>query len=127
MNALVELEPMTDACIAILQKKFDSMQDVDIDLGEWLQWYAFDVITSVTFSNRLGFMEEEKDVEGIINAIEGRLAYNSVIGQAPWLHKFLLDNPVGERIAKLIPALTRLSSSPYIVTLAANQLERNKF
>ncbi len=124
MNALVELEPMTDACIAILQKKFDGMQSRDVDLGEWLQWYAFDVITSVTFSNRLGFMESERDVEGIINAIEGRLAYNSVIGQVPWLHRFLLDNALVGRIANLIPALKRMNTSRYIVTFAAKQLER---
>lgn len=61
--------------------------------------YAFDVITSVTFSNRIGFMEQEMDVQGIINAIEGRLAYNSVIGEAPVLHKYLLGNPVGSYLA----------------------------
>ena len=124
MNALVELEPMTDACISILQSKFTSKLSQEIDLGVWLQWYAFDVITSVTFSNRLGFMERETDVEGIINAIEGRLAYNSVIGQVPWLHNFLLNNSFVGSIANFIPALKRMNSSRYIVTFAAKQLER---
>ncbi|KAL2410861.1 hypothetical protein ABEF91_000066 [Exophiala dermatitidis] len=77
----------------------DSKQGKDFDFGEWLQWYAFDVITSVTFSNRIGFMEQEMDVQGIINAIEGRLAYNSVVGEAPVLHKYLLGNPVGSYLA----------------------------
>lgn len=126
MSSLVELEPMTDTCIEILQNKLNVMQGKDIDLGEWLQWYAFDVITSITFSNRLGFMEEEKDVAGIINAIEGRLAYNSVIGEVPCLHKYLLGNPVVGRIANLIPALARLNSAGYIATFAAKQLERYK-
>ncbi|KAJ4502662.1 hypothetical protein HRR83_008960 [Exophiala dermatitidis] len=99
MSTLVELEPMTDDCIDIFQTKLDSKQGKDIDFGEWLQWYAFDVITSVTFSNRIGFMEQEMDVQGIINAIEGRLAYNSVIGEAPVLHKYLLGNPVGSYLA----------------------------
>ncbi|KAL2414082.1 Cytochrome P450 monooxygenase [Exophiala dermatitidis] len=99
MSTLVELEPMTDDCIDIFQTKLDSKQGKDIDFGEWLQWYAFDVITSVTFSNRIGFMEQEMDVQGIINAIEGRLAYNSVVGEAPVLHKYLLGNPVGSYLA----------------------------
>ena len=126
MSALVELEPMTDDCIAILEKKFTGMRGKDVDLGEWLQWYAFDVITSITFSNRLGFMEEEKDVAGIINAIEGRLAYNAVIGESPTLHKFLLGNAVVRSMANQIPALARLNSARYIVTFAARQLERYK-
>ena len=126
MSALVELEPMTDTCIKILENKLGGMQGKDIDLGEWLQWYAFDVITSITFSNRLGFMEEGKDVAGIINAIEGRLAYNSVVGEVPALHKYLLGNPIIASIANLIPSLARLNSAGYIVTFAAKQLERYK-
>ena len=126
MSTLVELEPMTDDCILILQKKIDGLLGQDIDLGEWLQWYAFDVITSITFSNRLGFMEQEKDVSGIINAIEGRLAYNSVIGETPELHNFLLGNSAISALANMIPSLARLNSARYIVVFAAKQLERYK-
>lgn len=124
MSTLVELEPMTDDCIRIFKKKLDGMQGRDFDLGEWLQWYAFDVITSITFSNRLGFMEEERDVDGIINAIEGRLAYNSVIGQAPMLHDYLLGNSISAAIANWIPALARLNSARYIAIFAGKQLRR---
>jgi hypothetical protein len=52
------------------------------------------VISSITFSNRLGFMEQERDINNIIAAIEGRLVYNSIIGQAPWLHKYLFGNTI---------------------------------
>ena len=31
-------------------------------------------------------METETDVNNIIAAIEGRLVYNSIVGQVPWLH-----------------------------------------
>ncbi|KAL1970557.1 hypothetical protein VTN77DRAFT_4201 [Rasamsonia byssochlamydoides] len=101
-----------------------SMSTLNIDLGKWLQWYAFDVITSITFSNRLGFLEEEKDIAGIIDAIEGCLAYNSVIGEVPTLHRFLLGNRAIGSIANLVPALARLNSTGYIVKFAAKQLER---
>ncbi|KAL2420053.1 Cytochrome P450 monooxygenase cicH [Exophiala dermatitidis] len=72
-------------------------------------------------------MEQEMDVQGIINAIEGRLAYNSVVGEAPVLHKYLLGNPVGSYLAGWIPSLARLNSSQYIVRFAAKQLERYSF
>jgi cytochrome P450 len=124
MSTLVELEPLTDSCIKILEDKFERLQGQVIDLGTWVHWYAFDVITSITFSNRLGFMEKEEDVGGIIEAIEGRLMYNSVIGQTPLLHDFLLGNKVVEYIANFIPPIARLNKARYIVQFAAKQLER---
>ena len=126
MGTMVELEPLTDVCIKILEEKLENLQDRDIDFGTWLHWYAFDVITSITFSNRLGFMEQEKDVGGIIEAIEGRLMYNSVIGQAPYLHDVFLGNKYIETIANLVPALARLNKARYIVQFASTQLDRYK-
>jgi cytochrome P450 len=126
MGTMVELEPLTDICIRILEEKLDGLQGRDIDFGEWLHWFSFDVITSITFSNRLGFMEQEKDVGGIIEAIEGRLMYNSVIGQAPYLHDLLLGNRIVEYIANSIPVFARLNKARYIVQFAASQLDRYK-
>jgi Cytochrome P450 len=88
IGTMVELETPTDVCIQILERKLDVIQGQDIDFATGLHWYAFDVITSITFSNRLGFMEQEKDVGSIVEAIEGRLMYNSVVGQVPHLHDF---------------------------------------
>ncbi|KAM0720212.1 hypothetical protein Q7P37_004348 [Cladosporium fusiforme] len=124
MSTLRELEPMNDACSEIFMTKLRGMVGDDIDLGTWLHWYAFDVISSITFSNRLGFMEQERDVENIIEAIEGRLVYNSIVGQAPWLHKFLFGNPIVAWFANMIPAVAVMNSSNFIVGFAAKQLQR---
>ena len=121
---MVELEPMTDACISILSQKLLEKEGRDINLGEWLHWFSFDVITSITFSNRLGFMEREEDISGVIDAIEGRLFYNSVVGQAPWLHYFLLGNPITASLLTRIPSFARMNSAKSIVGFAAKQLER---
>ncbi|KJX99973.1 cytochrome P450 oxidoreductase like protein [Zymoseptoria brevis] len=80
MSSLRELEPMNDACSAVIVEKFKKYVDKEIDLGNWLQWYAVDVVTSITFSNTLGMLEQERDVDNVIEAIEAGLAYNSVIG-----------------------------------------------
>jgi cytochrome P450 len=124
MSTMRELEPMNDACSEILSRKLRERVGQEIDLGKWLHWYAFDVISSITFSNRLGFMEQEKDVGNIIKAIEGRLVYNSIVGQAPWLHKYLFGNPLVSYLANAIPAVAILNSSKYIVSFAAQQLQR---
>lgn len=119
-----ELEPMNDECSTILCKKLDGLIGKDIDLGQWLHWYAWDVISSITFSNRLGFMESETDVQGIIQAIESRLVYNSIIGQAPYLHRFLFGNALVSWIASFVPVVSRLNSSRYIIAFTSKQLQR---
>ncbi|KAL1846513.1 hypothetical protein Plec18170_009091 [Paecilomyces lecythidis] len=124
MSSLLELEPMADECCRIFEEKLDSMQDKPFDLGVWLQWYAFDVISSITFSNRFDFMKNEEDVAGIIGAIEGRLMYNSVIGQVPSLHPWLLGNSIVARIATAIPGIARLASARYLSSFSKKQLDR---
>lgn len=124
MSTMRELEPMNDACSEILLRKLRERVGQEIDLGKWLHWYAFDVISSITFSNRLGFMEQEKDVGNIIEAIEGRLVYNSIVGQAPWLHRYIFGNSLVSYLANAIPAVAVLNSSKYIVSFAAQQLQR---
>lgn len=71
------------------------MRDLEgqcVDLGVWLQWYAFDVIGAITFQRRFGFMESRKDVDGMINALDQGLFYGSVVSQVPALHNWLLGN-----------------------------------
>ncbi|KAK4548038.1 hypothetical protein LTR36_010758 [Oleoguttula mirabilis] len=124
MSSLKELEPMNDDCSAIFSRKLEGFVGQEIDLGQWVHWYAFDVISSITFSNRIGFMEQETDVNNIIAAIEGRLVYNSIVGQAPYLHKYLFGNSIVAWLASFIPAIATLNSSRYIVAFAAKQLQR---
>lgn len=128
LSSLKELEPMNDECSAIFLHKLgeyaDGKDNGIIDLGVWLHWYAFDVISSITFSNRLGFMESESDVNNIIAAIEGRLVYNSIVGQVPWLHRFLFGNAFVSWLSSFIPAIAVMNSSRYIVSFAAAQLAR---
>lgn len=72
----------------------------------------------------MGFMESEQDISGIIQAIEGRLFYNSIVGQVPSLHKLLLGNRFVSRIANLLPSVRRLNTTHFIVDFARTQLAR---
>jgi hypothetical protein len=123
-STLKDFEPLVNMCIKIFEDKLTNMEGTDLDLGKWLHWFAFDVISSITFSNRLGFMEKEEDVGGIIDAIEGRLAYNAVIGQVPVLHRFLLGNQLFAALANKFRVFARLNSAGLIIQFAAKQLER---
>ena len=124
MSTMQDLEPMSDECSKMFLRKLREQVGQDIDFGKWLHWYAFDVITSVGFSNRLDFMEQEKDVGNIIEAIEGRLVYNSIVGQAPWMHRHLFGNPLVSYLTNAIPAVAAVNKSKYVVSSAAQQMQR---
>ncbi|KAL2837836.1 cytochrome P450 [Aspergillus pseudoustus] len=65
-----------------------------VDLGTWLQYYAFDVVGEFPFGKKLGFLQEGRDVDAMIEGIQGILAYASLCGQVPEMHKALLGNPL---------------------------------
>ncbi|OBT75484.1 hypothetical protein VF21_04908 [Pseudogymnoascus sp. 05NY08] len=100
MSNLIQFEPLVDSTITAFTTQLEN-RAVDkpgdegvIDLGTWLQFYAFDVIGELTFSQRLGFVDQGKDIDGIMAALEKLLDYVAVIGQMPWLDRLFLKNPI---------------------------------
>ncbi|KAK0108513.1 hypothetical protein ONS95_003316 [Cadophora gregata] len=100
MSNLVTFEPLVDSTIAafitqlrnrVVDKQGD---DAILDFGTWLQYYAFDVIGELTFSKRLGFVDQGKDIDGVISVLERMLNYFAVVGQIPWLDRLFLKNPL---------------------------------
>lgn len=83
MSTLVQSEPYIDSTttefIRQIQSRFADKPGKICDLGFWLQLFAFDVIGELTYSKRLGFIENGIDVEGIISSIEGMLDYAAVV------------------------------------------------
>lgn len=112
MSTLVEFEPLVEETIAVFLREIEgryvgdevvkyasssasdgSRSDVQrtqvnriCDIGQWLQFYAFDVIGELTFSNRLGFLERGEDVDGIIGNLEWLLRYAAVVYAHPNLY-----------------------------------------
>jgi cytochrome P450 len=90
------MESAVDSCTEILTSQLTKFADSGnpIDLGIWLQYYAFDVVGEMTFAKKLGFLQEGRDIDGMIKAIQGMLVYASLCGQIPEMHKILLGNPL---------------------------------
>ncbi|KAF7167617.1 hypothetical protein CNMCM6106_003096 [Aspergillus hiratsukae] len=96
MTSLLELESAVDSCTEIFINQLGrfAKNGTPVDLGMWLQYYAFDVVGEFTFAKKLGFLQEGKDVDGMMEAIQGMLVYASVCGQIPEAHPLLLGNPL---------------------------------
>ncbi|KAF2104842.1 cytochrome P450 oxidoreductase [Rhizodiscina lignyota] len=111
LSTLVEFEPLVDSTTSVfldtLEKRF-AATGATCNLGEYLQFYAFDVIGELTFSKRLGFIETGEDAEGILSSIGSNFSYFSVLGQIPWLDEWLGKNPL------YIKYLARPVASPII-------------
>ncbi|OQE74566.1 hypothetical protein PENNAL_c0079G11318 [Penicillium nalgiovense] len=117
MSTLVQFEPYVDSTIRALIRqieiKFADKQEI-CNFGQWLQYYAFDVIGELTYSKRLGFIDNGIDVDGIISSIEWMLDYASVVGQIPLIDKLLLKNP----IRLFLSTLGLIGSTTPMVTFA---------
>ncbi|KAI2466334.1 cytochrome P450 [Annulohypoxylon bovei var. microspora] len=93
MSSLVEYEPFVDECAALFDQRLQelSQSGLPVNMGHWMQCYAFDVISCITYSRRLGFLDQGQDVEGIIAAIENGLEYATLAGVYPALHPYLFE------------------------------------
>lgn len=88
MTNLVEFEPYADKTIEFLIDRLEQFLDPGkeaCDLGEWLQWFAFDFMGEITFSKRLGFLDEARDVDGIMGSIWNLFLY------ASWVSALVLN------------------------------------
>jgi hypothetical protein len=92
MTNLRSYEEYVDECTKIF---IDAMRDLEgesVDLSKWLQWYAFDVIASITFQRRFGFMEQRQDIDNMIRDLDLGGGYIKVVSQFPGLHPWLVGN-----------------------------------
>ncbi|XDG09044.1 hypothetical protein ABKA04_008659 [Annulohypoxylon sp. FPYF3050] len=91
MSSLVEYEPFVDECAGIFDQRLQelSQSGLPVNMGHWMQCYAFDVIGCITYSKRIGFLDQGLDIAGIMAAIENGLAYSTLVGVYPFFHPYL--------------------------------------
>jgi hypothetical protein len=97
MSTLVQYEPFVDSTTELFLKQTEKLyaQTGSVcDFSRWLQFYAFDVIGEMTYSKRHGFVEENRDIDGIVQYLGKLFDYVAPIGQIPVLDLLFLKNPI---------------------------------
>lgn len=91
LSSLVHYESHVDICSDIFSQRLQELGTMGAaaDMGHWFQCYAFDVIGLITYSKRLGFLDQGRDVKGVMAALEDHLAYATMVGVYSWLHPVL--------------------------------------
>ena len=87
-----DLEKYVDDAVMHFMAKMSGMQGQGVDMGLWVQLFAFDVIGELTFSKRFGFMDAGKD-DGSFAQIDTAMASGAWLGQIPalyWAHDYLM-------------------------------------
>lgn len=72
MTSTTSFEVLVEDVLKCLVKQFDQRfagNHQVFDLGQWLQFFAFDVMGTMTFSKRYGFLDEGRDVDGMLGTI----------------------------------------------------------
>lgn len=72
MTNTTSFEGLIDDVLKCLMEQFDqrfAARGEIFDLGQWLQFFAFDVMGTMTFPKRYGFLDTGTDVNGMLATI----------------------------------------------------------
>ncbi|KAF2837744.1 benzoate 4-monooxygenase cytochrome-like protein P450 [Patellaria atrata CBS 101060] len=97
MSSLVSFEPLVNKTINVFLDqtgKIFASTGKSCNFNQWLQFFAFDVIGDLTWSRRIGFVEQNEDVDGIVKFIGDFLSYAAPVGQMPLLDLVFKKNPI---------------------------------
>lgn len=91
MSVLVNYEPFVDECAALFRSRLSELASTNmaVDMRHWFQCYAFDVIGKITYGVRIGFLDQGDDIMGVISALDDHVAYATLVGIYPYLHRWL--------------------------------------
>lgn len=77
MSSVLDSEQYVNQCSKLFMQRLGEMADAGkpLDLGHWLQMYAFDVVTELFYGKSFGLMQEKNDfgwmdlLEGVVQAV----------------------------------------------------------
>ncbi|KAL6704159.1 hypothetical protein ACN47E_008719 [Coniothyrium glycines] len=121
MSAVVSYEKHVDDCTEIFQTRLEEMAErrVAVDMAHWFQCFAFDMIGNITYGKRYGFLDEGKDIEHTMRALDKAMSYSTLVGVFAWAHPYIY--PILERIPS-----TGAAGRAYLMRFASNIIANRK-
>ena len=122
MAAMQQLGPFINDTVEMFMERLERFASGSgrMDLGDWLHFFAFDVLGEVAFGRKFGFLEEGRDIENAIQVIDDSQRYNGIVGQVPELDHLLRRNP----LRALVPSMG--TGNAPITRLALAEVARRK-
>ncbi|KAI1372747.1 cytochrome P450 [Hypoxylon crocopeplum] len=136
MAAMRQLSPFIDDTIDYLVSRLDQFcpdtaipgfqqaglpgRKPIVNLGDWLHFFAFDVLGEVAFGRSFGFLAAGVDKEDAIKTIDNSQKYNGIVGQIPEVDCLLRRNPLW----KLVPAFN--PENALITRIAREEMQKRR-
>ncbi|KXS97489.1 hypothetical protein AC578_9065 [Pseudocercospora eumusae] len=91
MSFIASLERHVDECIAIFGQRIEEFCEAgrSVDLAWWIQCFAADAVGMMTYGDRFGYLDEGKDIEGMLGVVHSGTAYGAIVGSYHWLHPLI--------------------------------------
>ncbi|KAJ5157810.1 cytochrome P450 [Penicillium canariense] len=86
MDSMVYLEPKVNLVISQMVEQLDNISGQTIDLGLWLQLFAFDVIGAISFSKPFGYVKAADD-HGLFLRIQNSMSSIAWLMHAGWIFR----------------------------------------
>ena len=89
-TSLHELEGLVQDPLNRLLERMDDFAregSKPMNFSDWFQWFAFDVIGQVTFSQQFGFLDQGKDLDGTLKSIHEMTRSGIVVAELPELKR----------------------------------------
>ncbi|KAF2501879.1 cytochrome P450 [Lophium mytilinum] len=100
IGSILKMEPLVDSTLESLCEHIEERfieganAGTSFDIASWAHLYTWDVISELTFSKKMGFLETGADVEGYIATNKFLMGYFNWVGQLPSLDQWLANNPL---------------------------------
>lgn len=78
-------------------------------MKEWIQWFAFDTMARIAFSEDQGFMKQQIDIDGAASAARARFAHWTFYWAIPWFDAMLYKNWFARRSKRSPSGLMRIA------------------
>ncbi|KXJ85126.1 cytochrome P450 [Microdochium bolleyi] len=106
MSSLVSYEPYVSLCGDLLiqhltevaNEKSKNDERPTLDLTHWLQCYAFDVISGITFGKRLGFLDAGQDIGRLMAFLDHGTHLAAIIGVYASMRQLLM--PLSDKLGE---------------------------
>jgi len=95
ISSIAKGEPSVDKAIQLMIRKLNDCADTKtvMNFGEWYLYFTFDVVGRVTFYKPFGLLQEGRAIGNAIAIGEYLERYMGFIGNLPWVHNILMENP----------------------------------
>ncbi|KAI5360640.1 putative cytochrome P450 [Septoria linicola] len=103
MSTILSLEDKIQGIADVLWQKLHDLaaQGETVNVGDWTNYFAFDVVGKLGLGDSLGLVEHGRDVNDIVRSVHGFFYISSNLGYLPG-QKIWIENPLSQALSAIL-------------------------